>query len=132
MKPRRTVEEWIRRFNTGDAIALAELYNEDGMSLRPMQRPVVGRTAIQKMFQQDRAIAETICTPEFIHEEDDRVILEWWDIFRRRGCGIFIVCGSRIAFSYWDLGSSYSFSSEYCETDQHSKDNGFGTDHSRA
>ncbi|MCA1493645.1 hypothetical protein I6F11_22290 [Ensifer sp. NBAIM29] len=33
MKARRRVEEWIRRFNKGDAIALAELYHENAMSL---------------------------------------------------------------------------------------------------
>ncbi|MCA1371544.1 nuclear transport factor 2 family protein [Bradyrhizobium sp. BRP14] len=121
MKARRRVEEWIRRFNKGDAIALAELYHENAMSLWPMQRPVIGRAAIQKIFRQDLAIAETICTSEIIHEEDDRVIREWWDTFTWRGCGVFMVRGSRIAFGYWNAVSSDAFSNEYFRTNQHTQ-----------
>ncbi|MEY9195335.1 hypothetical protein ABIA16_000451 [Sinorhizobium fredii] len=121
MSARRTVEEWIRRFNKGDAIALAELYHENAMCLWPMQRPVIGRAAIQKIFRPNRAIAERICAPEFIYEEDDRVIIEWWDRFAWQGCGVFIMRGSRIAFSYWDIVSSDAFSKEFGRTNQYTR-----------
>ncbi|WP_085026004.1 YybH family protein [Ensifer aridi] len=102
MKPREVVEEWVRRFNMCDAVAVAELYREDAVHLPAKQRSIAGRSAIQKMFEQDFAVAGTTCIPELIYEIGMSAVLEWRDPIGRRGCGAFAVRDSRIAFAYWD------------------------------
>ena len=64
MTPRELVEEWIRRFNSGDAESLAELYDQDAVNHQVVQEPVVGRTAICEMFRREFAAARTTCIPE--------------------------------------------------------------------
>ncbi|OAP38697.1 YybH family protein [Sinorhizobium americanum] len=106
MKPREMVEEWIRRFNRRDAIAVAELYREDALHLPAKQRSVEGRFAIQKMFEEDFAVAGMTCVPEVIYEIGGSAVLEWRDPSGRRGCGVFAVRESRISFAYWDERAS--------------------------
>ncbi|WOS66988.1 MULTISPECIES: YybH family protein [Sinorhizobium] len=106
MKPREMVEEWIRRFNRRDAVAVAELYREDALHLPAKQRSVEGRSAIQKMFEQDFAVAGMTCVPELIYEIGASAVLEWRDPSGRRGCGAFAVRDSRISFAYWDEHAS--------------------------
>ncbi|WP_018240585.1 nuclear transport factor 2 family protein [Ensifer sp. BR816] len=102
MKPREVVEEWVRRFNRCDAVAVAELYREDAVHLPANQRSVEGRSAIQKMFEQDFAVAGMTCIPQIIYEIGVSAVIEWRDPSGRRGCGAFAVRDSRIAFAFWD------------------------------
>jgi limonene-1,2-epoxide hydrolase len=104
MTPRAVVEEWIRRFNAGDANALAELYDDNATNHQVTQDPITGRDAIRAMFMREFAAAEMVCIPEIIHEAGQVAILEWRDPLGLRGCGFFTVENDRIVFQrgYWD------------------------------
>ncbi len=104
MTPRQVVEEWVRRFNSGDADRLAELYHEDAVNHQVVQEPIAGRVAICEMFRREFAAVEMTCIPEVIHEAGDVAILEWIDPLGLRGCGFFTVKSDRIVFQrgYWD------------------------------
>ena len=104
MTPKQVVEEWVRRFNNGDAGALAELYHEDAVNHQVTQEPVEGRDAIRAMLEREFSSAEMVCIPEAIHEAGDVAALEWRDPLGLRGCGFFTVREGRIAFQrgYWD------------------------------
>jgi ketosteroid isomerase-like protein len=104
MTPRDVVEEWVRRFNAGDAAAIADLYHEDAVNHQVVQDPVCGRPAIREMFRREFASAEMTCIAEIIHEAGDVAILEWIDPNGLRGCGFFTVRDGQIAFQrgYWD------------------------------
>lgn len=102
--PRQIVEEWVRRFNRGNAASIAELYDENAVNHQITQDPVTGREAIQAMFTAEFAAAEMVCIPEIIHEAGDVAILEWRDPLGLRGCGFFTVKNDLIVFQrgYWD------------------------------
>ena len=104
MTPKQVVEEWVQRFNDGDAAGLAALYHADAVNHQVMQEPVEGRDAIRAMFEREFATAEMRCIPEIIHEAGDVAVLEWRDPRGLRGCGFFTVRDRRIAFQrgYWD------------------------------
>jgi ketosteroid isomerase-like protein len=104
MSPRQLVEEWVRRFNAGDASGLAALYHDDAVNHQVVQEPVRGRDAICAMFEREFAGAEMTCIIETIHEAGDVAALEWRDPLGLRGCGFFTVREGRIAFQrgYWD------------------------------
>lgn len=104
MTPKALVETWVARFNAGDAAGLAALYAEDAVNHQVVQDPVVGRAAIQAMFERDFAAAEMVCLVEAIHEAGEVAILEWRDPLGLRGCGFFTVRDGRIVFQrgYWD------------------------------
>jgi len=113
LRPRQVVEEWVRRFNDGDADRLAELYHEDAVNHQVVQEPMVGKAAIRAMFRREFAAAKMTCIPEIIHEAGDVAILEWVDPLGLRGCGFFTVKAGRIAFQrgYWD---KLSFLRQHC------------------
>ncbi len=104
MTPRQVVEEWVRRFNCGDADRLAELYHEDAVNHQVVQEPIAGKVAIREMFRRDFAAAHMTCIPDVFHEAGNVVILEWKDPSGLRGCGFFTVKNDRIVFQrgYWD------------------------------
>jgi len=104
MTPRQVVEEWVRRFNSGNAERLAELYDDEAVNHQVVQEPIAGKAAIREMFRREFAAAQMVCIPEIIHEAGDVAILEWKDPFGLRGCGFFTVRGDRIIFQrgYWD------------------------------
>ncbi len=104
MTPRQIVEEWVKKFNAGDADGLAELYHDDAVNHQVTQQPVEGRSAIRTMFEREFAVANMVCIPEVIHEAGRVAILEWRDPLGLRGCGFFTVEDGRIAFQrgYWD------------------------------
>ena len=104
MTPKEVVEEWVRRFNAGDADGLASLYADAAVNHQVTQDPVEGREAIRTMFQQEFAAAEMTCLIESIHEAGDVAILEWRDPIGLRGCGFFTVKDGKVVFQrgYWD------------------------------
>ena len=104
MTPKQIVEQFVQRFNAGDADGLADLYTEDAVNHQVTQDPVEGRDAIKSMFQDEFAAAEMTCLVEAIHEAGDVAILEWRDPIGLRGCGFFTVKDGKIVFQrgYWD------------------------------
>lgn len=104
MTAKDIVEEWVRRFNAGDADGLAELYSEDAVNHQVTQDPVEGRAAIRSMFQQEFSAADMTCLVEAIHDAGDVAALEWRDPLGLRGCGFFTVRNGKITFQrgYWD------------------------------
>ena len=104
MTPKQIVEEWVKRFNAGDADGLAKLYTENAINHQVTQDPVEGRDAIRSMFRVEFAAADMTCLVEKIHEAGDVAILEWRDPLGLRGCGFFTVQDDMITFQrgYWD------------------------------
>jgi ketosteroid isomerase-like protein len=104
MTPKQVVEKWVERFNAGDAAGLAALYHDDAVNHQVTQEPVVGRAAIEVMFEREFAAATMNCIPEAIHEAGEVAALEWRDPLGLRGCGFFTVRDGKIAFQrgYWD------------------------------
>lgn len=102
--PRVIVERWVERFNAGDADGLAALYADDAVNHQVIWEPLVGRAAIQAMFEREFASATMVCIVEAIHEAGDVCALEWRDPVGLRGCGFFTVRGGQIVFQrgYWD------------------------------
>lgn len=102
--PRQVLEQWVARFNAGDAEGLAALYATDAVNHQVTHAPVEGREAIRAMFRREFAAAEMVCIPDAIHEAGEVVALEWRDPLGLRGCGFFTVRGGEIVFQrgYWD------------------------------
>ena len=98
MTPKQTVEIWVKRFNSGDADGLAELYHDDAVNHQVTQEPIEGRDAIRRTFEQEFASADMECILEAVHEAGEVIALEWRDPNGLRGCGIFTVRDGRIAF----------------------------------
>lgn len=104
MTPRELIERWVQRFNAADAAGLAALYCEDAVNHQVTQAPVVGRAAIQAMFEREFQAAKMTCIPEAIHEAGAVIALEWRDPLGLRGCGFFTIRNGAIIFQrgYWD------------------------------
>ena len=102
--PKQLVTAWVEAFNRGDAPALAAMYHVDAVNHQVAETPVVGRLAIQAMFQREFAAAEMVCLVENLFEDGEWVILEWRDPLGLRGCGFFQVIDGLIVFQrgYWD------------------------------
>jgi hypothetical protein len=98
MEPRQLVEEWVARFNTASADALAELYAEDAINHQVVRDPVTGRDAIREMFAREFARATMVCQVENLFQDGEWAILEWSDPNGLRGCGFFYVVNNEIAF----------------------------------
>jgi len=49
----QVVEEWVRRFNSGDVDQLAELYHEGAVNHQVVQEPIAGKVAIRAMFRRE-------------------------------------------------------------------------------
>ena len=102
--PKQVVEDWVARFNRGDAAGLAELYHPRAVNHQVTQDPIEGRDAIRAMFEREFAAAEMVCIPEVVHEAGEVAALEWRDPLGLRGCGFFTVHDGLIVFQrgYWD------------------------------
>ncbi|OON95037.1 MAG: steroid delta-isomerase [Candidatus Epulonipiscium fishelsonii] len=104
MTPKQILEMWIDKFNKADAKELSELYHNDAVNHQVANDPVVGKSQIYKMFENEFAMAEMVCIPENIFEDGEWVILEWKDPLGLRGCGFFHIKDDKIIFQrgYWD------------------------------
>ncbi len=104
MKPKELVEKWVEAFNKKDTETLANLYTDDAINHQLANKPIEGKTAIKKMFEQEFAKAEMVCIVENIFEDGDWAILEWKDPLSLRGCGFFQVEQGKVKFQkgYWD------------------------------
>ncbi|MDA3943791.1 MAG: nuclear transport factor 2 family protein [Bacteroidetes bacterium] len=104
MKPKELITKWIALFNAADAAGIAALYHEEAINHQVANAPVVGKKAIQQMFEAEFKAAEMNCIPENIFEDGEWGILEWKDPLGLRGCGFFHVVEGKISFQrgYWD------------------------------
>jgi limonene-1,2-epoxide hydrolase len=102
--PKQVLQQWVNAFNRYDANALADLYHEDAINHQVNTDPLVGRAAIQAMFEQEFAQAEMVCIVENMFEDGDWAIMEWKDPKGLRGCGFFQIIEGKIRFQrgYWD------------------------------
>lgn len=104
MEPKETVQKFVEFFNSKDVDRLAGLYHEDVVNHQVANEPMVGKAIIQKMFEDEFAVAEMVCIVENIFEDGEWTILEWKDPLGLRGCGFFHVTDGKIKFQrgYWD------------------------------
>ena len=102
--PRKLLLEWVDLFNEADAQGLAELYHEDAVNHQVAKDQVIGREAIQKMFEAEFSEANMVCIVENIFEDKEWGILEWKDPLGLRGSGFFQISDGKIKFQrgYWD------------------------------
>lgn len=104
MEPRDLIRNWVSAFNRADSEAIAELYAEDAVNHQVIWEPLVGRRAIQEMFEAEFDRATMICQIENIFQDGNWAILEWSDPKGLRGCGFFKVVNDQIVFQrgYFD------------------------------
>ena len=104
MKPKEILLQWINAFNNSDPETISALYDDNAVNHQVASDPVIGRTAIKKMFENEFSQAEMICIIENIFEDGEWVILEWKDPLGLRGCGFFHIINDKIVFQrgYWD------------------------------
>ena len=63
MTARDTVENWVERFNAGDAQGIAALYADDAVNHQMPLEPVVGRQAIEEFHRETFAGGPLTCQP---------------------------------------------------------------------
>ena len=85
MKPKEILLQWINAINNSDPETISALYDDNAVNHQVANDPVIGRTAIKQMFENEFSQAEMICIIENIFEDGEWVILEW----KLRGCGFF-------------------------------------------
>ena len=104
MRPKEILCQWVDAFNSADAEAIADLYDDKAINHQVANEPVIGKTAIRKMFEQEFSQAKMVCIVENIFEDGQWAILEWRDPLGLRGCGFFQIVNDRIVFQrgYWD------------------------------
>jgi len=103
-RPAGLVQEWVTRFNAGDAEGISRLYHPDAVNHQVAHHPVSGREAIRAMFAAEFAAFEMICIPDTLHEAGEAATLEWQDPQGRRGCGFFTVRDGLIIFQRGQSG----------------------------
>ena len=104
MNRKELIQKWVLVFNETDAEKLAAFYSDDAINHQVVAAPVVGKTAIQKFFEDAFAEAKMVCIVENIFEDGEWAILEWKDPLGLRGCGFFHIVNDKIIFQrgYWD------------------------------
>ena len=104
MKPKEILLQWINAFNNSDPETISALYDDNAVNHQVANDPVIGRTAIKQMFENEFSQAEMVCIIENIFEDGEWVILEWKDPLDLRGCGFFHIINDKIVFQrgYWD------------------------------
>ena len=104
MANKELIKKWVLLFNNGDTNGISELYHDDAVNHQVANEPIVGKTKIKQMFQDEFAAAEMVCIIENIFEDGDWVILEWKDPLGLIGCGFFHIVEGKIKFQrgYWD------------------------------
>lgn len=107
MRPKEVVNRWVDAFNRADVKTLANLYHEDATNHQVANAPVIGKKAIEEMFDREFAAAPMVAIVENIFEDGQWAILEWRDPLGLRGCGFFHVIRGKILFQrgYWDKGT---------------------------
>ena len=107
MTPKEILQEWIDCFNAADAVALANLYAQDAINHQVANTPVIGKTAIHKMFVNEFATSKMVCIVEHIFENGLS-----WNGKIRSGCedADSSMCKTIKSFSKEVIGISSAFS----------------------
>jgi hypothetical protein len=74
------------------------LDRRDAVNHQVIWEPLVGRDAIQEMFEREFRRATMVCQIENLFQDGDWAILEWSDPKGLRGCGFFKVIDDQIVF----------------------------------
>jgi uncharacterized protein (TIGR02246 family) len=104
MAARHTVEQWVERFNAGDAEGIAALYADDAVNHQMPLEPVVGRQAIEEFHRETFSGGRLTCQPINVVTDGEWAAVEWIDPDGFRGCGFFLVRDGLIRHQrgYWD------------------------------
>ena len=104
LSKKEIIRKWVIAFNEADAKKIASFYHENATNHQVAETPIKGKTAIQKMFENEFSNAEMTCIIENIFEDGEWAILEWKDPLGLRGCGFFQFKEEKIYFQrgYWD------------------------------
>ena len=60
MKPKEILLQWINAFNNCDPETISALYDDNAVNHQVANDPVIGRTAIKQMFENEFSQAEMI------------------------------------------------------------------------
>ena len=60
MKPKEILLQWINAFNNCDPETISALYDDNAVNHQVADDPVIGRTAIKQMFENEFSQAEMI------------------------------------------------------------------------
>ena len=60
MKPKEILLQWINAFNNSDPETISALYDDNAVNHQVANNPVIGRTAIKQMFENEFSQAEMI------------------------------------------------------------------------
>ena len=103
-KPKDVLMQFVDAFNSADVDKISSLYDEKAVNHQVANEPVIGKSAIRKMFEQEFATADMTCIVENIFEDGEWVIMEWKDPLGLRGCGFFHIQNDKIIYQrgYWD------------------------------
>ena len=103
-KPKEILMQFVDAFNNADVDKISSLYDENAVNHQVANEPVVGKSAIRKMFEQEFSTAKMTCIVENVFEDGEWAIMEWKDPLGLRGCGFFHVQNEKIIFQrgYWD------------------------------
>jgi len=101
---RATIEQWVERFNSGDAQGISALYADDAVNHQIPLEPVVGREAIEAFHRDTFSGGPLTCQPINLVIDGESAALEWVDPDGFRGCGFFQVRDGLIQQQrgYWD------------------------------
>lgn len=104
LRPKEVLQQFVEFFNSADAEALANLYDDNAINHQVANEPVIGRNAIKEMFIKEFSQAKMETIVENIFEDGQWAIMEWRDPLGLRGCGFFQVVNGKIVFQrgYWD------------------------------
>ena len=53
MKPKKVIEKWVEAFNKGDINKITKLYHDYAINHQVANEPIIGKTAIQEMFEKE-------------------------------------------------------------------------------
>jgi hypothetical protein len=104
MEPKEVLQIWLDAYNNGDAIAVANLYDDHAINHQVAYDPVVGKTAIADRYADIFANNHVGCIPVNIFQDGEWTILEWKDPNGLRGSGFFHIRHDKIVLhrGYWD------------------------------
>ena len=104
MTPKEILVQWIDCFNASDAKGIVELSAENAVIHQVANAPIIGKTAIYEMFENEFATAKMVCIVENMFEDGEWAIMEWKDPLGLRGCGFFRIQNDKIILQrgYWD------------------------------
>lgn len=91
-------------FQRGKCKKIVELYADNAVNHQVANDPIIGKTAIYEMFENEFATAKMVCIVENMFEDGEWAIMEWKDPLGLRGCGFFHIQNDKIIFQrgYWD------------------------------